>query len=62
MEWPPSMPIMDAILPAAKAASTSSAVVASWNVSGYRSIIWYTMSISSMVARVASLPCMDTGT
>ena len=36
MQWPPSAPSSEAILPAANAASTSSAVSASWNRPGRR--------------------------
>ncbi len=62
IEWPPSMPIIDAILPALKARSTSSAVCASTSVSGYFATMRWTMSICSRVARTASLPCIVAGT
>ena len=62
MECPPSMPIIEAILPALKARSTSSAVRASANVSGYFATMRWTTSICSSVARTASLPCMVAGT
>ncbi len=50
IECPPSMPMSDAILPFLKIRSTSSAVSASSNVSGYLRIMRCTMSICSSVA------------
>ncbi len=62
MECPPSIPIIDAILPALKARSTSSAVRDGASASGYFAIMRWTMSICSRVARTASLPCIVEGT
>ncbi len=56
IEWPPSIPISEAILPLLKIRSTSAAVSASSKVSGYFRSIWWTMSICSSVAVTAVWP------
>ncbi len=62
IEWPPSMPMSDAIFPFLKIRSTSSAVSASSNVSGYLRSIRWTMSICSSVAVTAVCPWSSPGT
>ncbi len=54
IEWPPSMPIIEAMWPFLKARSTSSAVSASSKVSGHFFSMRCTMSICSIVATTAS--------
>ena len=62
IEWPPSMPMSDAILPCPWIRSMSSAVSASSKVSGYFRTIRWTMSICSSVAVTAACPWSSTGT
>jgi hypothetical protein len=62
IEWPPSAPSSEAILPAAKAFSTSSAVSASWNRDGYCLTMRCTMSICSRTAVTAASPASLEGT
>ena len=62
IEWPPSMPINEAILPLVWIRSMSAAVSASSNVWGYRRSIRWTMSIWPSVAETAACPWSSTGT
>jgi hypothetical protein len=52
--WPPSIPISDAIRPAAMARSTSPAANAMTRSSGYAAVSRYTASTCSIVATTAS--------
>ncbi len=62
IEWPPSMPIRDAIRPDAQAASTSATDVARASSAAYRSVIRRTKSTCSKVAVTAASPASWAGT
>ncbi len=63
IEWPPSMPISEPILPALNDALDVVGGVGDLETSrGHRIVMRWTMSICSSVARTASLPIIVDGT